>query len=44
MPEEITDLDREQLAKLVAEGYTSGILDGEGYRITWDLKTEKFNQ
>lgn len=41
--EEITDMDREHIAKLIAEGNTSGILDnGEGYRISWSIDMEKF--
>ena len=40
--EEVNDLDREEIARLVKEGYTSGILDSEGYRIIWSLSTEKF--
>ena len=37
------EIDNKEIARLVAEGYTSGILDNEkGYRILWDLKIEKF--
>ena len=39
---ELTDLDREQIARLITEGYTSGILDSDTYRISWDLTTNKF--
>ena len=42
MNEEINDLDREEIARLITEGNTSGILDSEGYRITWNLDMEKF--
>ncbi len=38
---EITDLDREQIAGQIAEGYTSGRLDcDEGKHITWSLEAE----
>ena len=41
--EEISDLDRIEIARLVTQGFTSGILDdGHGYRISWELKTDKF--
>ena len=37
------ETDTQEIARLVSEGYTSGILDNEeGYRISWDLKIEKF--
>ena len=37
------ETDNQEIARLVAEGNTSGILDNEsGYRIAWDLKVEKF--
>lgn len=37
------DIDNAEIARLIAEGNTSGILDNEaGYRIVWDLKVEKF--
>ena len=40
MPE-ITDVDRAEMGKLIAEGCTSGRLDnGEGKYISWELKTE----
>ena len=36
-------IDNREIARLIAEGYTSGILDNEaGYRISWDLKVDKF--
>ena len=35
--------DNQEIARLIAEGNTSGILDNEeGYRISWDLNVEKF--
>ena len=37
------EIDNQEIARLVAEGNTSGILDNEeGYRIVWDLEVEKF--
>jgi hypothetical protein len=37
------ETDNQEIARLIAEGNTSGILDNEkGYRISWDLKVEKF--
>lgn len=39
------ELDNEEIARLVAEGFTYGILDNEaGYRIVWELKVEKFRR
>lgn len=45
MPEfnsEINDLDKQEIAKQIANGNTSGLLDSEGYRISWELKMDKF--
>jgi hypothetical protein len=42
MNEEINDLDLEEIARLIVAGNTSGILDSEGYRLTWNLDMEKF--
>lgn len=39
---EINDEDRAEIARLVANGNTSGILDGEGTRISWSIDMEKF--
>lgn len=37
------EIDNQEIARLVADGNTGGILDNEaGYRIVWDLKVEKF--
>lgn len=37
------ETDNQEIARLISEGCTSGILDNEeGYRISWDLKVEKF--
>lgn len=38
---EITDLDRQELGRLISEGLTSGRLDcDEGKHITWSLIAE----
>mgnify|MGYP001562927818 CR=1 FL=1 len=35
--------DNEEIARQIKEGNTSGILDNEdGYRISWNLNVEKF--
>lgn len=47
---ELSDLDKQEIARLITDGYTGGIIDSEGddesknksYRISWDLKFEKF--
>lgn len=49
---ELSELDRDEIARLITEGYTSGIIDGieivnDGrkemdYRISWELKVNKF--
>jgi len=44
MDEEITDLDLEQIAKQIKDGCTGGILDGDGYRVSWNLRMDKFEQ
>ena len=37
------ETDNEEIARLISDGCTSGILDNEeGYRISWDLKVNKF--
>lgn len=39
------ETDNEEIARLVKEGNTSGILDNEaGYRISWNLNVEKFER
>jgi hypothetical protein len=41
---EVNDYNRQEIARLVNEGNTSGILDDEeGYRIIWELSIKKFN-
>lgn len=40
---ELNDIDRQEIARLIIDGCSSGILDDEsGYRISWELKTDKF--
>lgn len=37
------EMDNQEIARLVSEGFTSGILDNEeGYRVVWSLNIEKF--
>lgn len=43
----MTDLDREEIAHLITEGFTSGRLDGEEDDnqqrfVSWELKTEEW--
>ena len=38
---ELNELDQEELARLIKEGYTSGRIDDEnGRKISWELKTK----
>lgn len=39
---EVADDELHEIARLIQEGYTSGILDSEGYRVSWSLKMDKF--
>ena len=39
MTNELNDDDHEEIARLIKEGFTSGILGREGRRVTWELKT-----
>lgn len=46
---ELNDTDRAEIARLIKDGATSGILDSEDEdgnptRIDWGLNTNKFNQ
>jgi len=37
------ETDNEEIARLICNGSTSGILDNEdGYRISWELNINKF--
>lgn len=38
----LTGDDQQRLSGQIAEGYTSGILDDEDYRISWELHANKF--
>jgi len=39
------ETDNQEIARLISEGNTAGILDNEaGYRISWDLNVEKFER
>ena len=40
---ELTLLERLEIARLIQEGNTSGVLDSNGIRIVWSLETDKFN-
>ena len=40
--EQITDADCAEMARLIAEGNTSGIIDREGFCISWSLNAEIF--
>lgn len=40
--EEVTDEDTAEIARLVSDGMTSGILDSEGCRTSWELTISKF--
>jgi hypothetical protein len=41
--EDNEEIDNEEIARLISEGFKSGILDNEaGYRIVWGLSVEKF--
>ena len=43
--EDNIETDTQEIARLILEGNTGGILDNEaGYRISWELKVEKFAQ
>lgn len=44
---EITELELEEIAKSVKQGYTTGILDSEdkdnnSIRVSWEITTNKF--
>jgi len=40
---ELSQEDLNELARLIADGNIGGIIDGEGYRISWELKADKFD-
>lgn len=35
----MTDIQREEIARLIKEGYTSGRIDSDGEYIAWELTT-----
>lgn len=39
---EINDIDLQEITRLIQDGVTSGILDSEGWRISWKLEMYKF--
>lgn len=39
---ELSDLEQEEIARLVADGYTSGILNDEGVHVSWTLTFSKW--
>jgi len=39
---EISDEDRVEIARLVSEGFTSGVIDNESHRVWWSLEVDKF--
>lgn len=41
--EKLNDDDLQKIANQVLQGYTSGILDNEGMRVSWNINIEKFN-
>jgi hypothetical protein len=38
----ITDSEREEIARQIGEGNTSGVFQSDDFRISWDLKINKF--
>lgn len=40
--EEVNDIDRAEIAELIRNGNTSGILDSESFRVSWSLDINKF--
>ena len=47
MPEDLTELEQEEIASQILKGCTSGLVDYEDennntIRVSWELKTNKF--
>lgn len=42
MNKEITREDFLEIARQIVEGFEKGIVDSEGYRISWSIKIDKF--
>lgn len=38
----LNDMDRAEIGRKVAEGYTSGISEMDGHRIVWKLEADKY--
>ena len=34
----MTDIQREEIGRLIREGYTSGRIDSDGEQVAWELK------
>lgn len=41
-PEEVDDNECAELARMVGEGYTSGVIDSDTHRVAWKLTVNKF--
>jgi len=43
--DEVNNYDLQEIARLIEEGNTSGILDdGNGYKISWSIEINKFKK
>jgi hypothetical protein len=42
-PYEVNEIDTDEIARLIQEGYTSGRLDSDGKHIAWELKLNIWN-
>lgn len=42
MPRQLNDLDRAEIGRLIADGFTQGIVDANGHRIAWKLEADKY--
>lgn len=40
--EQISDQDMEEIARHIAQGYTSGLIDRNNHRIAWNLQADIF--
>ncbi len=38
----ITDRDQREIGEQVVKGMTRGLFDRDGYRVSWELKTDVF--
>ena len=40
---DVTDEDREEIAKLISQGFTSGRLEGQdGHKVSWALEVDSW--